>query len=67
LTQKAENYTEAKAGVAGGTTTYMELLTTVPQPVIIQLLEEKYTRASQVSLRIIPFSSERQMTIWRKP
>jgi dihydroorotase len=50
LTHKAEIYTEAKAGVAGGTTTYMEMPNTVPQSVTIPLLEEKYTRASQVSL-----------------
>lgn len=50
LTHKAEIYTEAKAGVAGGTTTYMEMPNTVPQSVTIPLLEEKYTRASYVSL-----------------
>lgn len=50
LTHKAEIYTEAKAGVAGGTTTYMEMPNTIPQSVTIPLLEEKYTRASQVSL-----------------
>ncbi|MDF2156932.1 dihydroorotase [Algoriphagus sp. CAU 1675] len=50
LTHKAEIYTEAKAGVAGGTTTYMEMPNTVPQSVTIELLEEKYKRASQVSL-----------------
>lgn len=50
LTHKGEIYTEAKAGVAGGTTTYMEMPNTVPQAVTIPLLEEKYTRASEVSL-----------------
>ncbi len=50
LTHKAEIYTEAKAGVAGGTTTYMEMPNTVPQTVTINLLEEKYKRASKVSL-----------------
>lgn len=50
LTHKAEIYTEAKAGVAGGTTTYMEMPNTVPQTVTIDLLEEKYKRASEVSL-----------------
>lgn len=50
LTHKAEIYTEAKAGVAGGTTTYMEMPNTVPQTTTISLLEEKYQRASQVSL-----------------
>lgn len=50
LTHKGEIYTEAKAGVAGGTTTYMEMPNTVPQAVTIPLLEEKYARASEVSL-----------------
>jgi dihydroorotase len=50
LTHKAEIYTEAKAGVAGGTTTFMEMPNTVPQSVTIGLLEQKYTRASEVSL-----------------
>ncbi|OOG78510.1 dihydroorotase [Algoriphagus sp. A40] len=50
LTHKAEIYTEAKAGVAGGTTTYMEMPNTNPQTVTIELLEEKYKRASEVSL-----------------
>lgn len=50
LTHKAEIYTEAKAGVAGGTTTYMEMPNTVPQAVTIPLLEEKFARAKEVSL-----------------
>jgi dihydroorotase len=50
LTHKGEIYTEAKAGVAGGTTTYMEMPNTVPQAVTLELLEQKYTRASEVSL-----------------
>ncbi|WP_296699314.1 dihydroorotase [Algoriphagus sp.] len=50
LTHKAEIYTEAKAGVAGGTTTFMEMPNTVPQAVTIELLEQKYKRASEVSL-----------------
>lgn len=50
LTHKGEIYTEAKAGVAGGTTSFMEMPNTVPQAVTIPLLEEKYARASEVSL-----------------
>ena len=50
LTHKGEIYTEAKAGVAGGTTSYMEMPNTVPQAVTIPLLEEKYSRAKEVSL-----------------
>lgn len=50
LTHKAEIYTEAKAGVAGGTTSYMEMPNTVPQATTLDLLEQKYSRAAEVSL-----------------
>lgn len=50
LTHKAEIYTEAKAAVAGGITSYMEMPNTNPQTLTQELLEEKYQRASQVSL-----------------
>lgn len=50
LTHKGEIYTEAKAAVAGGITSYMEMPNTVPQAVTIEELEKKYTRASQCSL-----------------
>jgi len=50
LTHKAEIYTEAKAGVAGGTTSYMEMPNTVPQAITVELLEQKYVRAADVSL-----------------
>ena len=50
LTHKAEIYTEAKAAVAGGITTYMEMPNTVPQALTQELLQDKYDRAEQVSL-----------------
>ena len=50
LTHKAEIYTEAKAGVAGGTTSYMEMPNTIPQATTVELLEQKYARAAEVSL-----------------
>ncbi len=50
LTHKAEIYTEARAAVAGGVTTFMEMPNTQPPATTQQLLEEKYQRASQVSL-----------------
>ena len=50
LTHKGEIYTEAKAGVAGGVTSYMEMPNTVPNVFTQELLEEKYKRASEVSL-----------------
>ena len=42
LTQKAQIYTEAKAAVAGGTTTFMEMPNTKPQALTQKLLADKY-------------------------
>jgi dihydroorotase len=50
LTHKGEIYTEAKAAVAGGVTSYMEMPNTSPLAVTIDLLEQKYDRAAQCSL-----------------
>lgn len=50
LTHKGEIYTEAKAAVAGGITSYMEMPNTIPQAVIILELEKKYARAKECSL-----------------
>jgi dihydroorotase len=50
LTHKGEIYTEAKAAVAGGVTSYMEMPNTVPNVFTHALLEDKYNRASEVSL-----------------
>lgn len=50
LTHKGEIYTEAKAAVAGGVTSFMEMPNTVPSAVTVEKLESKYTRASQCSL-----------------
>lgn len=50
LTHKGELYTEAKAAVAGGITSYMEMPNTVPSAVTIELLEQKYERAAACSL-----------------
>ena len=50
LTHKADIYTESKAAVAGGITSFMEMPNTNPQTLTQELLEEKYQRASQVSL-----------------
>src|SRR4051812_26199259 len=47
---KGEIYTEAKAAVAGGVTSYMEMPNTNPQSVTIAELEKKYQRASICSL-----------------
>ncbi len=50
LTHKGEIYTEAKAAVAGGVTSYMEMPNTIPNALTQKLLEDKYKRASEVSL-----------------
>ena len=50
LTHKGEIYTEAKAAVAGGITSYMEMPNTVPNVFTQALLEDKYQRAAEVSL-----------------
>ena len=50
LTHKAEIATESKAAVAGGITSFMEMPNTKPQTTTIEALEQKYERASQVSM-----------------
>jgi dihydroorotase len=50
LTHKGDIYTEAKAAVAGGVTSFMEMPNTNPQTTTQQLLEEKYRIASESSL-----------------
>jgi dihydroorotase len=50
LTHKATIYTESKAAVAGGTTSFMEMPNTVPAALTQELLEEKYAIASRTSL-----------------
>ena len=50
LTHKATIYTEAKAAVAGGVTSFMEMPNTVPPVFTQQLLEDKYNIASRTSL-----------------
>jgi dihydroorotase len=50
LTHKASIYTEAKAAVAGGITSFMEMPNTIPPAFTQQLLEDKYSIAAQNSL-----------------
>jgi dihydroorotase len=50
LTHKGDIHTEARAAVAGGVTSFMEMPNTVPPATTLELLERKYERASQVSL-----------------
>ena len=50
LTHKATIYTESKAAVAGGVTSFMEMPNTLPNALTPQLLEDKYTVAANTSL-----------------
>ncbi|WP_367389340.1 dihydroorotase [Lewinella sp. LCG006] len=50
LTHKGEIYTEAKAAVAGGITSFMEMPNVNPPTLSQELLEAKYQRAEQCSL-----------------
>lgn len=50
LTHKAEIYTESRAAVAGGVTSFMEMPNTKPPALTLELLEEKYALAAQRSL-----------------
>ena len=50
LTHKATIYTEAKAAVAGGVTSFMEMPNTLPPAFTQELLEEKYAIGARSSL-----------------
>ncbi|MDD4969276.1 MAG: dihydroorotase [Paludibacter sp.] len=50
LTHKGDIYTESKAAVAGGITSYMDMPNTRPQATTLEILEDKYTLAATKSL-----------------
>lgn len=50
LTHKATIATEAKAAIAGGVTSFMEMPNTIPNALTQELLEEKYQIAAKSSL-----------------
>jgi dihydroorotase len=50
LTHKATIYTESKAAIAGGVTSFMEMPNTMPPVFTHELLEEKYAIAANSSL-----------------
>ena len=50
LTHKANIYTESRAAVAGGITSFMEMPNTIPNTVTQKLLEEKFNIAKKNSL-----------------
>ena len=49
LTHKATIYSESRAAVAGGITSFMDMPNTIPNTLTIDLLEEKYAIASKTS------------------
>jgi dihydroorotase len=55
LTHKATIYTEARAAVAGGVTSFMEMPNTLPPAFTQRLLEEKYAIATAGSLANFSF------------
>ena len=50
LTHKANIYSESRAGVAGGVTSYMEMPNTIPNVLTQEILQEKYDIAERTSL-----------------
>ena len=50
LTHKATIYSESKAALAGGITSFMDMPNTIPNTLTQELLEEKYLTASKTSL-----------------
>lgn len=55
LTHKGDIYTEARAAVAGGITSFMEMPNTNPQTITNSLLKEKFKVASKKSLANFSF------------
>ena len=49
LTQKADIYTESRAAVAGGVTSFMDMPNTNPQTTTTELLQQKFDLAAQKS------------------
>lgn len=56
LTHKGDIFTESRAAVAGGITSYMEQPNTKPAATTIEELEKKYKRASEVSIANYSFN-----------
>ena len=50
LTDKADIYSESKAGLAGGVTSFMEMPNTLPNALTQHILEDKYSLAATKSL-----------------
>ncbi|HEX5000977.1 MAG TPA: dihydroorotase [Bacteroidia bacterium] len=50
LTHKGDLFTESRAAVAGGVTTFMEMPNTIPNALTQELLEDKYRLAAEKSI-----------------
>ena len=55
LTRKADIYTESRAAVAGGVTSFMDMPNTIPQTTTQELLEQKFALAAEKSLTNFSF------------
>ncbi|WP_315820539.1 hypothetical protein [Paraflavitalea speifideaquila] len=66
LTHKARIYTESKAAVAGGITSFMEMPNTMPPVFTQQLLEDKYNIGANTSLANYSFLWAPAMTIRKR-
>jgi dihydroorotase-like cyclic amidohydrolase len=66
LTHKANIYTESRAAVAGGVTSFMEMPNTVPQALTQELLADKYAIGAQSSLANYSFLWEPAMKILKR-
>ena len=55
MTAKADIYSESRAAVAGGVTSYMEMPNTIPQTTTQALLQEKFDLAAEKSLANFSF------------
>ncbi len=55
LTHKGDLYTESKAAVAGGTTSFIDMPNTVPNILDVESLNQKYTLAAEKSLANFSF------------
>ena len=56
LTHKGDIYSESRAAVAGGITSFMEQPNTKPAAITIEELEKKYSRANEVSIANYSFN-----------
>ena len=55
LTYKADIYSESRAAVAGGVTSFMDMPNTVPNTITQEILEDKYRMAAEKSLANFSF------------